>query len=1156
MRNSGTTTWTRAGGYKLGSENPRDNKLWTGGTRILLSTSDSIAPGQIKTFTFNITAPTTPGTYNFQWRMVHEGVHWFGVKTDNVIIRVEAPSDGASFVTQSVPTSMQPGQTASVSITMRNTGSTIWTRAGGYKLGSENPRDNTLWTGGTRINMPASLSILPGQSLTFTFEISAPTTPGTYNFQWRMVHEGVHWFGEKTANVRIRVGAPSDNAEFASQTVPSSMDPGQTTSVSITMRNSGSTTWTRAGGYKLGTQNPQDNKIWIGVTRLYLEPGDSIAPGQSKTFEFDITAPTTPDIYNFQWRMVHEGVQWFGDYTQNVPIAVGTVPSPSPTPTPIGNPFPIRPGLWPASWEETTTSDLDADGLSQRFELQLAQTFFPTIWYDDGEDCTYPGGALGYPPNSPGRLIFRVRPHPDNPTYISMTFALLYRRDCGDFMGISGHPGDVEPFAITLAPNPACDLGYGAYALTTWAHYGTKVSTTRTRPLGNRCRFGFSRNPTGKHDVVMASENKHGNYISDRSCDGGVGGTDNCDFDFTLGHINSWVGFNVGEEWAGQQRHHNLGPLGFPGERLWEGKRFCGSVPLHGGCPGPAEEKMYLIALRAVPKAYGAKFISQSGVPRRMQTGEKAVVSITMENTGTFPWTRIDGYRLGSRNPKDNTLWTGGSRIYLEPSDVIELGQRKVFSFEITAPSTPGIYNFQWRMVHEGVRWFGNFTSNVAIVVSGKGSSTPSPNDAVFVSQSAPSKLEAGEETEVSTTLRNNGTTAWTREAGYKLGSQNPQDNTIWTGNTRVLLGPADAVQPGQTKTFTFSIKAPDKSGQYNFQWRMLKESEAWFGELTQNVSIEVTSSDPTPTPPPVDPQPSFPIRAAHYYPWFPEAWLQRGIYPFTHYTPSLGLYDSGDRKVIRSHIEAMEYGNIDVGISSWWGQGHYTDQRLSTILDVTRGRLFRWTVHHEAEGYGNPSIQAIREDLTYLANRYGSDPSYLRVDGRFVVFVYGGAPGNPGGDETCDMARRWNQANTINAYIVLKVFPGYQSCPEQPDGWHQYAPAQRADSQGVYSYMISPGFWLAAEDNPRLSRNLTAWNRNIRNMIASRARFQIIVSMNEWGEGTSVESALEWQSPSGNGDYLDALAKNGKGGQSVRATPRTTPEATPTPTPSIPATD
>ena len=46
----------------------------------------------------------------------------------------------------------------------------------------------------------------------------------------------------------------------------------------------------------------------------------------------------------------------------------------------------------------------------------------------------------------------------------------------------------------------------------------------------------------------------------------------------------------------------------------------------------------------------------------------------------------------------------------------------------------------------------------------------------------------------------------------------------------------------------------------------------------------------PTPTPTP-DVQPAFPIRAAFYYPWFPEAWNQSGFNPFTNYTPTLGSY-------------------------------------------------------------------------------------------------------------------------------------------------------------------------------------------------------------------------------------------------------------------------
>src|SRR5947207_6938567 len=65
------------------------------------------------------------------------------------------------------------------------------------------------------------------------------------------------------------------------------------------------------------------------------------------------------------------------------------------------------------------------------------------------------------------------------------------------------------------------------------------------------------------------------------------------------------------------------------------------------------------------------------------------------------------------------------------------------------------------------------------------------------------------------------------------------------------------------------------------------------------------------------DIQPSFPIRAAFYYPWFPEAWNQQGFNPFTNYTPSLGFYDLTNQTIVSQEI-AMQYAGIQAGIASW----------------------------------------------------------------------------------------------------------------------------------------------------------------------------------------------------------------------------------------------
>ncbi|MCB1034465.1 MAG: hypothetical protein KDD47_11595 [Acidobacteria bacterium] len=232
-------------------------------------------------------------------------------------------ADDSTFVSQvNIPATIGVGQQATVSITMHNSGTTTWTPAAGYKLGSQNPQDNSTW-GFSRVLLSSKDSIPPGGNKTFTFTITAPPIVGSYNFQWRMVHEFVQWFGAFTPNRVIQVvPAVSDDADFVSQSgIPATMNVGEQRTVSITLRNSGVATWTRAGNYKLGSQNPQDNSTW-GFSRVLLSSNDSIPPGGTKTFTFTITAPAVAGSYDFQWRMVHEFVQWFGDFTPNRVITV------------------------------------------------------------------------------------------------------------------------------------------------------------------------------------------------------------------------------------------------------------------------------------------------------------------------------------------------------------------------------------------------------------------------------------------------------------------------------------------------------------------------------------------------------------------------------------------------------------------------------------------------------------------------------------------------------------------------------------------------------------------------------------------------------------------------------------------------------------------
>ena len=205
MVNNGTTTWA-PGSHFLGSQNPRDNGTW-GGSRAGLGTN--VAPGQTAVFSFQVTAPATPGAYNFQWMMVQETVEWFGAPSTNLVVNVTAPAaqNNAQFVSQAVPATMVTGGQYPVAVTFVNNGSTTWDPTNGnYSIAAVNPVNSTSWVYN---RIPLGAPVLPGQQRTVSWTVTAPSAPGTYNFQWMVIQEGVALFGTPSTNVAVTVGAPT-----------------------------------------------------------------------------------------------------------------------------------------------------------------------------------------------------------------------------------------------------------------------------------------------------------------------------------------------------------------------------------------------------------------------------------------------------------------------------------------------------------------------------------------------------------------------------------------------------------------------------------------------------------------------------------------------------------------------------------------------------------------------------------------------------------------------------------------------------------------------------------------------------------------------------------------------------------------------------------
>lgn len=102
-------------------------------------------------------------------------------------------------------------------------------------------------------------------------------------------------------------------------TVPQTMYAGQRYPVSITMQNTSLVTWAPSTKHALGSQYPTDTQKW-GVNRISL-PGP-VQPGAEVTFHFEVTAPADTGRHYFQWQMVQDGVEWFGQPTSAIGITV------------------------------------------------------------------------------------------------------------------------------------------------------------------------------------------------------------------------------------------------------------------------------------------------------------------------------------------------------------------------------------------------------------------------------------------------------------------------------------------------------------------------------------------------------------------------------------------------------------------------------------------------------------------------------------------------------------------------------------------------------------------------------------------------------------------------------------------------------------------
>jgi phospholipase C len=158
--------------------------------------------------------------------------------------RLHNTLDDANVAKVNLPGSLAPGQTIEMTITYNNIGATVWSKERGYKLvdlqpvrplqqetgrgiqfpwGAAGQSAKDQSRGGDQHDItvtPASIDlpqdVRPGESVTFKTTIKAPANAqGCLLFQWGMMREGFHHFGQRTSPGAVFFGTSQPQLETA-----------------------------------------------------------------------------------------------------------------------------------------------------------------------------------------------------------------------------------------------------------------------------------------------------------------------------------------------------------------------------------------------------------------------------------------------------------------------------------------------------------------------------------------------------------------------------------------------------------------------------------------------------------------------------------------------------------------------------------------------------------------------------------------------------------------------------------------------------------------------------------------------------------------------------------------------------------------------------
>ena len=284
----------------------------------------------------------------------------------------------------------------------------------------------------------------------------------------------------------------------------------------------------------------------------------------------------------------------------------------------------------------------------------------------------------------------------------------------------------------------------------------------------------------------------------------------------------------------------------------------------------------------------------------------------------------------------------------------------------------------------------------------------------------------------------------------------------------------------------------------------------------------------------------------AHYFAWYDgQGWdncnISAGDKP-------LEPYHSDDPTAIAHHIQLARQAGLNGFTLHWFAPGDRTDRNFRALLAASADQQFSSTVvfsRHFWHGAPAPTRQNIAEALQYILEQYGSQPNFLRLEEKPVIFfidVYR-VPTRAGEtapqfwadlrNQVDPQHQTWWIAEGLDA-SYLSVFDGlYVFKVSHASSLHDYLKSPRwgqqvrtwagqTDQPKLWLATISPG-WddlrsscqadVRVPNTPhRLDRaDGVVYEASFQAALASQPDWLIVSSFNEWVEGSYIEPSVQY---------------------------------------------